>query len=128
MPQTARGMGSGFRPRALRPPRTLLIKGCTPDPSFRAQCLHHRCLTLSPSPARAELLGVPGGDQMPKSNLNCSILSLSLKSLLLNLDVIYEKNGMTHVNPLGVSNKKILHTPCFYSFAISRTFSFFLPA
>ena len=32
------------------------------------------------------------------------ILSLSLKSLLLNIDTIYDMNGITHVKPLEINN------------------------
>lgn len=73
MPQTARGMGSGFRPRALRPPRTLLIKGCTPDPSFRAQCItaasrfhpHLRGQNFLESPAASQLVQIQGHVRPP---------------------------------------------------------------
>ena len=47
-------------------------------------------------------------DQLPKSSLSCLILSLSLKSLLLNIDTIYDVNGITHVKPLEI---KKCYTP-----------------
>ena len=43
-------------------------------------------------------------DQLPKSSLSCLILSLSLKSLLLNIDTIYDMNGITHVKPSEINN------------------------